>query len=159
MGAVLSFQLLAPLLFALVLLGTGFVSGRIVEHRHYQRIIEAETRPGQVLVFSERLPPPELPAPQTQLVMGSVVVSVDYFKRFIAALRLLVGGRLNSYESLIDRARREALLRLRDEAAALGADRVFNVKFETAAIAGRGRENSIGSLEVLAYGTALIRSR
>ncbi|ROQ18660.1 MULTISPECIES: YbjQ family protein [Marinimicrobium] len=159
MNTLMSLQLLGPLIFGLVLLATGFVSGRILERRHYQRIIEAETRPGQVMVFSERLPPPELTPPQTQLVMGSVVVSVDYFKRFIAALRLLVGGRLNSYESLIDRARREALLRLREEAAALGADRVFNIKFETAAIAGRGRENSVGSLEVLAYGTALIPPR
>ncbi|WP_286875094.1 YbjQ family protein, partial [Marinimicrobium sp. UBA4509] len=112
MNTLMSLQLLGPLIFGLVLLATGFVSGRILERRHYQRIIEAETRPGQVMVFSERLPPPELTPPQTQLVMGSVVVSVDYFKRFIAALRLLVGGRLNSYESLIDRARREALLRL-----------------------------------------------
>ena len=136
MNTLMSLQLLGPLIFGLVLLATGFVSSRILERRHYQRIIEAETRPGQVMVFSERLPPPEL-----------------------AALRLLVGGRLNSYESLIDRARREALLRLREEAAALGADRVFNIKFETAAIAGRGRENSVGSLEVLAYGTALIPPR
>ncbi len=159
MATLMSLQLLGPLLFALILLATGFFSGRILERRHYQRILEAETRPGQVLVFAERLPPPELNPPQTQLVMGSVVISVDYFKRFVAALRQLVGGRLNSYESLIDRARREALLRLRDEAAALGADRVFNIKFETAAIAGRGRENSVGSLEVLAYGTALIPKR
>ncbi len=159
MEALMSLQLLAPLLFALILLVIGYFSGRILERRHYQRIIEAESQPGQVMVFAERLPPPELSPPHTQLVMGSVVISVDYFKRFVAALRQLVGGRLNSYESLIDRARREALLRLREEAAALGADRVFNIKFETAAIAGRGRENSVGSLEVLAYGTALIPPR
>lgn len=157
MGSLIPLQLLLPLLFALALLVTGFFSGRYLERTHYRQIIEAETRPGQVMVFAERLPPPQQPAPQSQLVMGSVVISVDYYKRFIAALRLLVGGRLNSYESLIDRARREALLRMRAEAEALGAERVFNIKFETAAISGRGRENSVGSLEVLAYGTALFR--
>ena len=156
MNTLMSAQLLLPLLFALVLLFVGYVSGRILERKHYARILAEETRPGQVMVFAERLPPPKLPAPQSQLVMGSVVISVDYYKRFIAALRLLVGGRLNSYESLIDRARREALLRMRAQAQALGADRVFNIKYETAAIAGRGGESTIGSLEVLAYGTALI---
>lgn len=156
MGTLISLQLLLPLLFAVTLLVVGFFSGRYLERKHYEHIIAEETRPGQVMVFAERLPPPSLSAPQSQLVMGSVVISVDYYKRFIAALRKLVGGRLNSYESLIDRARREALLRMRAEAKALGADRVFNIKFETAAISGRGRENSIGSLEVLAYGTAMI---
>ena len=41
------------------------------------------------------------------LVHGNVVVSVDYFKRFVAALRNLFGGSVTSYETLIDRARRE----------------------------------------------------
>lgn len=152
-------QIVLPLAFALLLLVTGFFSGRYLERQHYQRIIADETAPGQVMVFAERLPPPDVPAPQSQLVMGSVVVSVDYYKRFIAALRQLVGGRLNSYESLIDRGRREALVRMRAQAKALGADRVFNIKFETAVIAGRSRQNSLGSVEILAYGTALIGPR
>ncbi|MDQ2078375.1 YbjQ family protein [Marinimicrobium sp. ABcell2] len=159
MELLLSIQLIGPVVFVLLLLATGFFSGRYLERKHYARIIEDETAPGQVMVFAERLPPPRLPAPQTQLVMGSVVISVDYYKRFIAGLRQLIGGRLNSYESLIDRARREALLRMRAEAKKLGAQQVFNIKFETAAISGRGRENSVGSLEVLAYGTALIDGR
>jgi uncharacterized protein YbjQ (UPF0145 family) len=47
-------------------------------------------------------------------VSGSVVVSVDYFKRFLAGLRTLVGGRVTSYETLLDRARREAILRCKE---------------------------------------------
>jgi uncharacterized protein YbjQ (UPF0145 family) len=86
------------------------------------------------------------------------VISVDYFKRFLAALRNLFGGRVTSYESLLDRARRESLLRMKEQAAALGAAMVFNVKYETASIS-KGRGNSIGSIEVLAYGTALIDPR
>ena len=45
------------------------------------------------------------------------MVSVDYFKRFLAGLRMIFGGRVSSYESLLDRARREALLRMRLQAA------------------------------------------
>ncbi len=60
-----------------------------------------------------------------------------------------------SYESLIDRARREAVLRMKQEAKRLNADYVFNIKMETSSIS-KGSENSIGSVEVLAYGTAII---
>lgn len=149
-------QILIPLIFTVGLLLTGYLSGRYLERRHYADIIARETAPGQVMIFADRLPPPQLPAPRAQLVMGSVVISVDYFKRFIGGLRMLIGGRLNTHESLLDRARREALLRMREQAASLGAHQVFNVKLETAAISGRSARAGIGSIEVLAYGTALI---
>ncbi|MGB5561182.1 MAG: YbjQ family protein, partial [Sedimenticolaceae bacterium] len=102
--------------------------------------------------------PPSEPQYHQALVTGSTVISVDYFKRFLAALRSLFGGRIIAYESLLDRARRESLLRMKQQAAALGASMVFNVKYETASIS-KGRGNSIGSVEVLAYGTALIAPR
>ena len=101
------------------------------------------------------LPADATPA-ETFMVTGSVVVSVDYFKRFFAALRRLTGGRLTSYESLLDRARREAVLRMKDQARRRGAQLVFNVKLETASIS-KGQRDSVGSVEVLAYGTALRR--
>lgn len=151
-------QFIGPLIIALVLLTVGFFSGRYLEKKHYASIIERETTPGQVMVFAARFPPSELPAPATQLVSGSVVISSDYFKRFVASLRMLVGGRLNTYESLLDRARREAILRMREQAKALGATQIFNVKLETMSIGGR-QANSISCLEVLAYGTAVIPHR
>ena len=47
------------------------------------------------------------------------------------------GGRVTSYESLLDRARRESLLRMKQQASSMGAVMVFNVKYETASIEGR----------------------
>jgi uncharacterized protein YbjQ (UPF0145 family) len=47
---------------------------------------------------------------------------------------------------------------MKTEAYARGAEMVFNVKLETASIS-KGRRNAIGSIEVLAYGTALIPPR
>lgn len=151
-------QFLGPLIAAVILLLLGFIFGGIAERRHYRSIIERE-RNGRVLVFPERLPPPQSPPPTTTLVLGSVVISADYFKRFIAVLRMLVGGRLNTYETLLDRARREAILRMREEAEALGATTVFNVKLQTASIAGRSARAGVACLEVVAYGTALIPRR
>lgn len=148
-------QLVLPLIISFILLTVGFFSGRYQEKKHYASILERETAPGQVMVFAERLPPPQMPQPTTQLVRGSVVISADYFKRFIATLRMLIGGRLNTYESLMDRARREAILRMREQAKELGATQIFNVKLETMAIGGR-RPNGVACLEVLAYGTAIV---
>ncbi|MCH6588380.1 MAG: YbjQ family protein, partial [Proteobacteria bacterium] len=89
------------------------------------------------------------------LVVAAVVISVDYFKRFVAGLRMIFGGRVHTYESLLDRGRREALLRMQERAKELGANMIFNVRLETSSIS-KGARRSVGSVEVLAYGTAII---
>ena len=141
----------------LVLLALGYGVGQYAERRHYHSIIEREARLNALPAIASRYPPTE-PHYEQALVIGSTVVSVDYFKRFLAALRNLFGGRVISYESLLDRGRRESLLRMKERAEALGACMVFNVKYETASIS-KGRRETIGSIEVLAYGTALIEPR
>ena len=66
-----------------------------------------------------------------------------------------------SYESIhrmnvdLDRARREAILRMKEHTKSQGSSMIFNVKIETASIS-KGRKDTIGSIEVFAYGTALI---
>jgi uncharacterized protein YbjQ (UPF0145 family) len=145
---------MADLIVFLVLLSMGYGFGRHAESRHYKSIIAREKTLRTLPAVAARTPPLHKPY-KTALVAGNVVISVDYFKRFIAGLRNLVGGRITSYESLLDRARREAILRMKEEAQKLGAEMVFNIKFETSGIYQGGR-NSIGSVEVLAYGTALI---
>lgn len=143
------------LIIFLVLLALGYGFGRYLELRHYKSIIQREARYRNLVVIASKIIPADLLPSDTMLVKGSVVISVDYFKRFLATLRNLVGGRVKSYESLIDRARREAILRMKEEAKNLGATFVFNLKFETSSIS-KGKRNAIGSIEVLAYGTALI---
>lgn len=143
----------------LVLLTLGYGMGQYLEKRHYRSIIHREEAMRRIPLFATRHLPADLaPGTRTTLVTGSVVISVDYFKRFLAGLRTLVGGRVKSYESLIDRARREAILRARDQARRKGASMVFNLKLETASIS-KGAKNTVGSVEVLAYGTAVIPPR
>ncbi len=159
----MDWQNMAPfinLILLIALVAVGYGVGRLLEKRHYRSIRQREKVLNALPAVAAKLPDP---ATLTQmgegcLVMGSVVISVDYFKRVVAGLRNLVGGRVRSYESLLDRARREAVLRMKQEAQALGARLVFNVKFETASIS-KGRKKTIGSVEVLAYGTALIPQR
>ncbi len=143
------------LIVLLSLLALGYIFGRLAESRHYKSIIAQEKVLNCLPAVASRFPPADKGYTAT-LVSGSVVISVDYFKRFIAGLRNLVGGPVTSYESLLDRARREAILRMKKQARELGAELVFNVKLETSRLYQGRRKNSIGSVEVLAYGTALI---
>ncbi len=142
------------ILFAALVL-VGFVFGRHAEQKHFKSILQREQNYAALLTFSMRLPPPELAIRDSMLVAGNVVVSVDYFKRVAAGLRSFFGGRIAVYESLIERARREAILRMKEEAIAKGASMVINVKLETASIT-KGAEGQVGAVEVYAYGTALV---
>lgn len=137
-----------------MLLSVGYFFGTHLEKKHYKSIIKREKKLKGMLLFDTKLIPEELQSTGGQMVVGHVVVSVDYFKRFVAGLRKLMGGRLKSYESLIDRARREAVLRMKMHAEELDANMIFNVRFETASIS-KGARNTIGSVEVYVYGSAV----
>ncbi len=135
----------------LLLLGAGYGVGRIIEQRHYASIRLRERRYRDVLAFPMRFAPDSVTPQHAFLVYGTVVVSADYFKTFVAGLRNLVGGRFRSYETLLERARREALLRLKAEALRKGARLIVCVRYETTSIA----SGWAPAIEVLAYGTAL----
>lgn len=143
------------LIIFLTLLATGYIFGRVAERRHFKSIMQREKQYQNVLAFSERLPPANVGRVNSELVGGNVVISVDYFKRVVAGLRGIVGGRVAPYETLLERARREAILRMKEEAQSRGSKLVVNVKLETASIS-KGRQQQVGSVEVYAYGTALI---
>ena len=140
---------------ALILI--GYIFGTISERRHFKSIISREHEYKDLLTFSERLPPPDINQVNSQLVGGNVVISIDRFKQVVAAIRSLVGGRVTTYESLLERARREAVLRMKEAAIAKGAKMVINVKLETASIT-KGAKQQVSCVEVYAYGTALIPS-
>ncbi|MDH4133886.1 MAG: YbjQ family protein [Gammaproteobacteria bacterium] len=146
------------LIILLVLLVVGLVFGQIIESRHYRSIRKREEQFRHLLLVPSRFPPIYTTPPQTRLVIGATVISVDYFKVFVAGLRKLVGGRMRSYESLVDRARREAVLRMKAEAHSHGATMIFNIKFEATPLY-KGQRGAIQSIEGLAYGTAIIPAR
>ena len=147
------------IIFGLLII-LGYVAGSLAEKRHYASIKkrEREMLSMPVVTFADGYPASM--AIDSYLVTGSAVISIDYFKRFLAILRNLFGGRVRSYESLIDRARREAVLRMKAEAEKKGADLIVNFRLETSAI-GRSanRKRQIGSVEALAYGTAIFLAR
>ena len=140
----------------LALLVFAYFLGTFIERRHFRDIRQREQRLRGFPVFTFEAVPDDWQVESVDLVTGSVVVSLDYFKRVIAGLRALIGGRVKTYEPLLDRARREALLRMIEEAEAKGFDAVANVRLETSRLANsRNNSNGIAGVEMLAFGTAL----
>ncbi len=141
----------------LILVAT-YVIGKVIEERHFRSILEREAQRRDMIVSNVKQLPDGLRATSAFLCAGSVVISSDYFKSFMAKLKNLIGGRLFTFETLLERGRREAVLRMLDEAAQGGAKVVVNVRLETSSIvrAKRGNKQKVTGVEVLAYGTAVV---
>jgi len=71
------------------LLAVGFFFGRVIERNHYASIRLREKQYRDVRAFTMRFPPDRVTAQEAFLVTGTVVVSADYFKTFVAGLRNL----------------------------------------------------------------------
>ena len=143
--------LFLQLAIAVLLLLVGLFSGSWIERRHYRSIErrEAELRPIPASTLREL--PDSAKILRSRMVYGSVVISIDAFKQALAGLQGFFGGEVTAYETLVDRARREAMLRLYDQ---VGPPEVLaNVRLETSPI-GSGGER-VTSIEVLAYATAV----
>ncbi|ACP49177.1 protein of unknown function DUF74 [Sulfolobus islandicus Y.N.15.51] len=65
------------------------------------------------------------------LVVGITVRSRGLGKNIIASLRSLLGGEIKEYVELAEQARLQALQRIVDNAKALGANAVVNVRFDS----------------------------
>ena len=141
------------LILFLTLIALGYFSGTWAEKKHYRSIQKREKLFLNLPAVTFRKIDEPCQVEQAQLVAGSAVISIDYFKRFLAGLRAIVGGRVKTYESLLDRARREAVLRMKQQAS--GADMIVNMRIETSSISQGKRQKSVGTIEALAYGTAI----
>ena len=140
----------------IVLLVTAYLVGGALEKSHYQDIEARETRYRTFPVINVKSTPREWTATDAGLVSGSVVVSVDYFKRLLASIRMVFGGRLGAYETLLERARREAVLRMTEAAVARGFDAIINVRLVSSRLASsRGGGKGTAGVEILAFGTGL----
>ncbi len=139
----------------LVLMMAYFV-GSHIEKRHFQSIFEREGKAKGFPIVSFETMPDDWHVSSAHMVTGSIVISLDYFKRVIAGLRGLIGGRIKTYEPLLERARREAVLRMTEEAQSQGFDAVINVRLETSRLASARRDGKgIAGVEMLAFGTAV----
>ncbi len=100
-------------------------------------VVNTETVPGKQIV--------ELKG----LVQGNTVRAKHAGRDIAASFKNLVGGELKGYTELLTESRREALMRMMQQAEQLQANAVVNVRFTTGAI-------TAGAAELFAYGTAVV---
>ena len=81
------------------------------------------------------------------LVKGSTIQCRNIGKDLSQGLKTLVGGELKAYTQMMNEARELAVRRMVEEAEALGADAVINVRYTSSSV-------MQGAAEVIAYGTA-----
>ena len=79
------------------------------------------------------------------MVKGTVVQSKNIGRDFMAGMKTLVGGEIVGYTEMLIEARQIATKRMVDEAEALGADAVVNVRYGSAAVM-QGAAEVIGRL-------------
>ena len=141
------------ILFFFILLVIGYIFGTIIEKRHFKALSRREEEMMYLPMIALKKPLEEEQIKQSVLVNGSVVISIDFFKKFVAGIISFFGGNIAVYETLIDRARREAILRMKESAK--DASEIINIKIETSSITKNTK--GVGAVEVLAYGTAIYR--
>ena len=147
----LVFNLGLPLL---VLIG-AYLTGTAIERRHFRSLRARENASRRFLAVTFPYFPEDREVVASELVTESIVVSIDHFKRFLAGLRMLFGGRITAYETLLDRGRREAIMRLKESSRERGFQAVINVRLETSRLASSRGDRGVAGVEVLAFGTAL----
>lgn len=83
------------------------------------------------------------------LVQGSSVRAKHVGRDIMAGLKNIFGGELKGYTELLQESRDEAMDRMQQQAQAVGANAILNIRFSTSSVAQ-------GAAEIYVYGTAVI---
>ena len=84
------------------------------------------------------------------IVSGETIVGANIFRDFFASIRDVIGGRSNSYEEVLRKAKDSALREMEEQAMRLGANAVIGVDLDFETV---GQNGSM--LMVTASGTAV----
>jgi len=82
------------------------------------------------------------------IALGSTVRACNFGSDILAGLKNIVGGEISEYTKLQANSREQALQRMKDDAARMGANAIVNVRLTTSMV-------MQGCSEILAYGTAV----
>lgn len=135
------------------LLVVTYFTGTWVERRHFRSIKERESKSAPIPIVASSPREFARPVRSLRLVSGCAVVGADFFKAKLATLVSIFGGNIASLESVMERARREAILRMRAEAE--GADLICGVQFETCFLNDNKDARTVPVVEILVCGSAV----
>jgi uncharacterized protein YbjQ (UPF0145 family) len=103
----------------------------------------------QMLISNLELIPGRRVVEHLGLVQGSSVRAKHVGRDIMAGVKNIFGGELKGYTELLQESREEAMQRLQQQAEAVGANAILNVRFSTSSVAQ-------GAAEIYVYGTAVI---
>ncbi len=83
------------------------------------------------------------------MVQGNTVRAKHVGRDIMAGFKNIFGGELKGYTELLQEAREESVARMKQQAEAIGANAIINVRFSTSSI-------TAGAAELFAYGTAVV---
>jgi len=154
-------QLIALAVTAVVIL-VGLFAGKATEKRHLASLDQREAENAGLLATTLKQPLNVSQSPHTPvLVCGEAVIASDAFKSWATGLRNLFGGEAKNFGRLYSRARREATLRMLEDARRQGFDAVCNVRHMSTDIGGnavRPQNKGMPMATCIAYGTAYKRA-
>lgn len=148
---------LFPIFITLFLVGLGFSVGGWRERSHFKQLDAREAAARDIRITNLKTITHPESVLRAEMVSGNVVIATDYFKTLATVLRNLVGGEMVSAQRLLIRARREALARLVDEARAMGATEIWNLRFQFCNVGQMSSGKGAMSVEMYAYATAVVR--
>ena len=154
-------QLFALAVTAIVIL-VGLIAGKKAGKRHLASLSQREADLAHVMTTTLRQPLGVSQAPHTPvLVCGEAVIASDAFKSWATGLRNLFGGEAKNFGRLYCRARREATLRMQEDALRQGFDAVCNVRHMSTDIGGNAvspHNKGMPMATCIAFGTAYKRA-
>ncbi len=145
--------------FAVFFIVPGLL-GYWITINHHKQLKVREQDVAHIVLLTSKAIPANYEVDHGVLVTGCIVMSCGNFKQWLAGWRNLFGGRIGSYEAMVDLARRDSLVRMQEAAERLGANMIINVKIQTVSLAETpgNQQNSMTKFEVLSYGTAVFES-
>ena len=148
-------EFIAEFGFLIFFLALGLFAGGYTERRHLRNLTEREAANGDFLVSQLKCFPQAVAGSTPPMFLsGEAVIATDYLKSFLSGLRKIFGGELRGYQSLLSRARREALQRVVEQARDRGYNAVCNVRYESADVGGNSKARKVAMVAIMATATA-----
>lgn len=145
------FAVLLQNIFPILIIFLAMFTGRHFERKHLASLAREEAELSYMMVTNSKYPIGDVDIRSySTMVEGEVVIASDALKAFLAAFKKIFGGELQSYETLQDRARREATVRMLKAARDKGYNAVCNLRIDFSCI----QSGQSPAVEVLVSATA-----